>query len=347
MPQALPLSFCALLEDSACQVGHFPVHLGVTHSRDPASHGVAGTKLPTGVSQSLQSGSYSPALDSWLEGLPLPTADAADLDTHVKLLAACNTCLDQVGVIGSEQALQLLGSSCCSAMRSAATGAAGAVQGSPKVPTPSCKPVAQLTADLVAELAGSCCQLPEVLKALQAGVDGTTVSFPKYRKLVEFLAQMKVNKSRWHGMVFVKTRAGVHALTHLLQRTAGLEGVTFSPLTGHGKTTAGVAEGTRGMNIKRQSETVDSFRAAQGMSVLVATAAAEEGIDIPNCEFAVSYTVVESGREWTQRQGRARMPDSQFVSIVERGTNDRVKLDKSRQEAFNEYAAVMQPHFIV
>ena len=310
-------------------------------------HGVAGAELPADVSRALKSGSYSPALESWLEALSLPNADASDLATHVKLLVACNTCLDQVKVIGSEQALQLLGSNCCFAMQSTPTGVPGSAHDSANAPAPSCKPFAQLTADLVAELAATCCQLPQVLTALQAGIDGTTVSFPKAQKLVEFLTQMKAKKSSWHGMVFVKTRAGVHALSELLQRTAPLQGVAFSPLTGHGKTVAGVTEGMRGMNIRQQAETLDSFQAAQGMNVLLATAAAEEGIDIPNCEFAVSYTVVESGREWTQRQGRARMPDSQFVSIVETGTNDLIQLGKSRQEAFNEYAAVMQPHFMV
>ena len=59
----------------------------------------------------------------------------------------------------------------------------------------------------------------------------------------------------------------------------------------------------KGMSIRRQADTLDSFRVAQGMNVLVTTAAAKEGIDIPSCDFAVSYTVVESGREWTQRQG--------------------------------------------
>ena len=91
----------------------------------------------------------------------------------------------------------------------------------------------------------------------------------------------------------------------------------------------------KGMKIRHQVDTLDSFRAAQGMNVLMAAAAAEEGIDIPRCEFAVSYTVVESGREWTQRQGRARMHGSQFVSIIERGIADLLQLNKSEQEVDN------------
>lgn len=284
-------------------------------------------------------------------GLSPPAADAADFDVHVRLLMACHTCLDQVKVVGSEQARQSLGSSCCDAMLRTASGSANSACGCTQTPTSSSKPwsVAQLTADLMAELAATSCHLPTVLEALQSCLPGTAVTFPKAQKLVQFLAQMKAEKSSWHGIVFVKTRAGAHALAELLQYTAGLQGINVSPLTGHGKTgyVAAVTDAMKGMSMKRQVGTLDSFRAAQGMNVLVATAAAEEGIDVPRCEFAISYTVVESGREWTQRQGRAHMHGSKFVSIIERGTTDWAQLDKSKREAENEYAAVMQSCFLV
>ena len=279
----------------------------------------------------------------------MPAVDATDFDIHLRLLLACNSCLDEVKVVGCEQALQSLGSSCCDAMHSTVSSPHDAASDSTQAPMMSHKPAAQLTSDFIAELAATSCQLPAVLKALQSGLHGAAVSFPRALKLVEFLAQMKMEKSSWHGIIFVKTRAGTHALTELLQQTADLAGVKISPLTGHGKTgnVAAVTDAVKGMNIRDQVDTLDSFRAAQGMNVLVATAAAEEGIDIPRCEFAVSYTVVESGREWTQRQGRARMHGSQFVSIIETGTTDLLQLNKSKREADNEYAAVVQSCFIV
>lgn len=284
-------------------------------------------------------------------GLSTPAADAADCDIHVRLLMACHTCHDQVKVVGSERARQSLGSSCCDAMFGTASSCTDSACGSTQTPTSSHKPwsVAQLTTDLLAELAATIFQSPTVLKALQSCLPGTAVTFPKAQKLVQFLGQMKVDKSSWHGSVFVKTRAGVHALAEMLQHTAELQEVSVSTLTGHGKTgnVSGVTDAMKGMNIKRQVETLDSFRAAQGMNLLVATAAAEEGVDVPRCEFAVSYTVVETGREWTQRQGRARMHGSKFVSIVARGTTDLAQLEKSKREAENEYAAVMQSCFIV
>ena len=271
----------------------------------------------------------------------MPPTDAADFHVLLKLLEACNTCLDQVQVVGCEQTLQQLGSSCFDAMSGTKSSEFS------NLTVSGDKTAGQLTAALVTDLAATTCQLPAVLEALQAGMNGAVVSFPKAQKLVEFLTQMTQAKSAWHGIVFVRTRSGVYALTALLQKAAGLGEVSFSPLTGHGKSVAAVTSAMQGMNIRRQAETLDRFKAAQGRNVLIATAAAEEGIDIPRCEFAVSYTVVESGREWTQRQGRARMLDSQFVSIIERGTNDWAQLCKSKQEAENEYAAVIQSCFIV
>ena len=86
------------------------------------------------------------------------------------------------------------------------------------------------------------------------------------------LAQMKMEKSSWHGIIFVKIRAGVYILTELLQHTAELKVVIVSPLTGHGKTGNGAAvtDATKGMKIRHQVDTPDSFQAAQGMNVLMA-----------------------------------------------------------------------------
>ena len=94
-------------------------------------------------------------------GLQPPPAGTADFDIHVKLLLACNTCLDEDKVVGREQALQSLGSSCCDAMHNTTFGCAQPAC-SVKMPSSSGKPVAQLTADLIAELGVTSCQLPAV-----------------------------------------------------------------------------------------------------------------------------------------------------------------------------------------
>ena len=176
------------------------------------------------MSQALQSSSCSLTLETWLTGWSLPAVDAADFDVCLRLLLACNICLDQVKTVGCEQAL---GSNCCDVMHSTASRSHGAAPDSAQVPASSHTPVAQLTANFVAELAATSCQLPAVFKALQSGLHGTAVSFPKAQKLMESLAQMKMEKSSWHGIIFVKTRAEAYVLTELLQHTADLEGVSF------------------------------------------------------------------------------------------------------------------------
>lgn len=74
------------------------------------------------------------------------------------------------------------------------------------------------------------------------------------------------------------------------------------------------------------------------MAVLVSTAAAEEGLDIVNCELVVSYTMVETAREMIQKRGRARMAGSQFVSIVEE--HDQAKMEQAQMA--EHYARVAQ-----
>ena len=120
----------------------------------------------------LQSGSCSPTLESWLTGLSVPAVDAADFDIHLRLLLACNTCLHQVRLVDCEQALQCLGSSCCDAMHSTASSPHDAAPDSTQAPTSSHMPATQLTADVIAELDATSCQLSAVLKALQSGLHG-------------------------------------------------------------------------------------------------------------------------------------------------------------------------------
>ena len=82
-----------------------------------------------------------------------------------------------------------------------------------------------------------------------------------------------------------------------------------------------------GMKLTEQNNALRQFKEAAGMAVLVATAAAEEGLDIINCEMVVCYTVVETGRERAQRRGRARKAGSLFVNIVQ--PDDQSKLDSA------------------
>ena len=94
------------------------------------------------------------------------------------------------------------------------------------------------------------------------------------------------------------------------------------------------------MKLKEQWNALCQFKQADGMAVLVATAAAEEGLDIIQCELVVCYTVVESGRQLMQRRGRARMASSKFICFAE--AHEEARLAAARLAECN--AQVAQLH---
>lgn len=328
-----------------------------------------GITLPPDVITSLGCAKWTHSLEGLLNNL-LNTHQDNDSSfvVHIRLLQACNNALDLVKVAGFEVTLYSLGSSWLGASddiastSSEAGPAAAASYWQPHAPEADAAQSSTmwkaLSTRLLTDLAKSVCQLPLVLQALKSGMSSAEINFPKFQKLVGFLTGMKEEKTAWHGMVFVKKRQGVHELTSMLRKAPGLaENVHFHGFTGHGAgknaahtagtSTPGTAASSQGMKTKGQAAALELFRNSQGRQVLVATAAAEEGLDIPNCEFVLCYTAVESGREWTQRQGRARMLKSQFVHILERGTDDELQLAKAKREAENEYAAMSQSRHVV
>ncbi len=56
-----------------------------------------------------------------------------------------------------------------------------------------------------------------------------------------------------------------------------------------------------------------------GRKVLIATSAAEEGMDVPACEFVVRYNAASTGIQLVQSRGRARQRASEFVAILQVG----------------------------
>ena len=328
----------------------------------------AGLQISPDAVNLLSQGRHSQPLDKQLQDLLMPAA-SAELATHIKLLQACNAALDVVKVAGCETALYTLGRSCLSnsvlapgsgsdQLPNEATGKMAGAQGqqtdtasqgqSEHAQGPA---VSALRTRLLTDLANSVCHLPSAMSALEVGTGSASVNFPKFQRLVEILAKKKTEKAAWHGIVFVKTRQGVRALTAMLRKASELKNMSFLSLMGHavGSTVSSVAAAfslastsSKGMKVKDQTAALTSFREGQGHQVLITTAVAEEGLDIPTCEFVVCYTVVESGREWIQRQGRARMQYSEFFNIIEQGSADQKQLEKAQQEAANAYAAALQ-----
>lgn len=200
---------------------------------------------------------------------------------------------------------------------------------------------------MMQDLATKVYNLQLSLDAMAAGQAGASAKFPKFQELVTILTEMKDRKAAWHSIVFVKDRQSVHAIAAMLQEVPQLANISFFTVTGRPNSNkrltlpssaqrSGLA--SDGMKLQQQKTAFLNFKEAKGMAVLVSTAAAEEGLDIVNCELVVAYTIVETGREMIQKRGRSRVAGSQFVSIVEE--HDRARLEQARLA--EHYARVAQ-----
>jgi len=60
-------------------------------------------------------------------------------------------------------------------------------------------------------------------------------------------------------------------------------------------------------------------------NLLVATDVAQEGLDMPSCNFVVRYNFVSNEIGSVQSKGRARAPHSECYLIVERGSSEETR----------------------
>lgn len=115
-----------------------------------------------------------------------------------------------------------------------------------------------------------------------------------------------------HAIVFVRTRADARVLRSVVEADPQLSFLQAHLLMGHGS-------GSDGMDVAEQRAACKSF-AAQGRHLLVATAAAEEGLNIPSCHCVIRFSAPQTGRERTQSRGLTRQAGSMYWELVEEGS---------------------------
>ncbi|DBA88745.1 TPA: hypothetical protein ACH3X1_004164 [Trebouxia sp. C0004] len=292
----------------------------------------------------MTAGRWSPDLKAWLRTLLDPTHCFPHTPTvYFKLLRDCNAAILLTQDHGFELGLQFLGRKCSAACEQMHNCAVAAAQGEVNEP----KDV--VVTALLWDLSVSACDLTRVNIVLKAVQSSLYVGFPKFKALVKVLQDMVSSKDTFHGIVFVRQRQGVHAVAALLQNVPELgRAVAFHTFTGHpAKTKVQLAQDgadaeTVGMPTRKQQEALQRFRDASGREILVATAAAQEGLDIVNCSFVVCYSVTECGVQLMQWRGRTRMFDSQIFMLMESGSSDETFFGKACMEATNNCLAQVQ-----
>ncbi|KAF7353674.1 Dicer-like protein 1 [Mycena venus] len=148
---------------------------------------------------------------------------------------------------------------------------------------------------------------------------------PKIRVLVDILLLHQSQQC----MIFVEQRQVAVCLAKILPCIPVLHDVVrCAELVGQG------ADSTDGFSknlSKTAQDTLQSFREGS-INLIIATAVAEEGLDLPACDLVIRFDPLQHIIGYVQCRGRARNKASTFVMMVEE--NDSVQL--ARYKTFSE-----------
>jgi len=136
---------------------------------------------------------------------------------------------------------------------------------------------------------------------------------PKAEKLVEVIHGHRQKDAV--GIVFVKERATVAVLTHLLSvHPLTADRYRVGSMVGT-STRLGRQQDFLGLTCKEDIYSLQDFRVGK-TNLLVATNVLEEGIDVPECNLVVCFDEPKSPKSFIQRRGRARMSSSYLYLVI-------------------------------
>ena len=122
---------------------------------------------------------------------------------------------------------------------------------------------------------------------------------------------LKCHKKDSRGLVLVRTRQHTQALSEFVNENQVLKrnGIESVVLYGQGT----VEDLT--MNANEQKRAIDKFRNGT-CKLMVATDIAQEGLDIPECNYVIRYEFVSNEIGTVQSRGRARAEKGQLFLIT-------------------------------
>lgn len=142
---------------------------------------------------------------------------------------------------------------------------------------------------------------------------------PKMQRLINFLID-EIGPD-FTGLMFVKTRAAVAVLAHLLSIHPVLRDVVkVSTFVGTSNSTKRKSSISELLDGRLQRETLDDLRNGR-RNLVIATTVLEEGIDVSACNVVICFERPANLRSFIQRRGRARKSGSKFVIFQEENRN--------------------------
>lgn len=137
----------------------------------------------------------------------------------------------------------------------------------------------------------------------------------KVQTLAKFLDEQFEWPSKQRCLVFVQQRHSARLLAGLFQRLK-ITHLHAGFLTGSGNTDLAEQRYT----FRQQVVTMARFRNGE-LNCLFVTSVAEEGLDVPDCNLVVRFSLYNTMVQYVQSRGRARQHNSKFIHMVERGNS--------------------------
>uniref|UniRef100_A0AAX7U5E2 RNA helicase n=1 Tax=Astatotilapia calliptera TaxID=8154 RepID=A0AAX7U5E2_ASTCA len=136
------------------------------------------------------------------------------------------------------------------------------------------------------------------------------------------------------GIVFIKTRRSAIALNQWIQENSKFAdiGVKSAYVIGGGDQSV-----VKPMTSAEQKDVLKKFGNGQ-VNLLIATTVAEEGLDIPACNFVIRYGLVTNEIAMIQAQGRGRAEDSSYtlVEVKNSGVAEKECVNEYRKNMMNK-----------
>ncbi|KAM7407510.1 hypothetical protein PAMA_003301 [Pampus argenteus] len=133
------------------------------------------------------------------------------------------------------------------------------------------------------------------------------------------------------GIIFTKTRRSAIALSQWVQENPKFDdmGVKAAHVIGGGDQSV-----VKPMTAAEQKDVLRKFASGK-VNLLIATTVAEEGLDIPACNFVIRYGLVTNEISMIQSEGRGRAEDSSYTLVEVKGSG------VAEKECVNEYRKSM------
>jgi len=171
-----------------------------------------------------------------------------------------------------------------------------------------------------------------VQKARDDFLNGLPRTYPRYENLIDRLKYQLDNVETFRGIIFVQQRVSTHILEYVLQ--------SDPELSEHLRTAciyAAASPATPSLTLTKSAvgSRIKEFAAGR-VNCVIATTAAEEGMDIPEANCVIRFDPMVHSVSLVQGRGRARQADASFIVLNERYDRPAVMLEAIAQ-AQNEF----------